>query len=1294
MREDSDDIIRRMSIRLESVKPGLRCLGIGFESVVYTDGDKVYKVFRENPLFYRYLGEQLEGRFVGCHRFFDVKLEEIDGLAVITYPYTESKAYTGGREDEMAEFLVESALCGVVFRDVKPINFRVFPDGMRFVDYGRDFLPFSETEFLYMCQRAFICLGSWSDPRFKDVVGRAQHTWDEDTLDGFIPFFNRVYRDYLDRSTVFHAIDSFRLPENRWIESMISSHSGVGTSVYAISDMSHELITRPVTEISDLSGDDMIILSDNFSLPVQLVQKLSTEVPLGGRIGLVIRNPFFGGDSKSVTDSLESAGIMVEAWEHSPPVPSDDGVSSHYAFLSCRRFEPVSDVSLMIKACYQDAGVIERLVRHLVSQLERPDRFLERVVIIDPKDDNFLRQYSEPDRDAMDAVMFRLLEEGTIDRCLVFPADEGTIRSVNSDWFDVDCDRSHSTRNIPVVPQLWGFEQCRGRYVLQADCDVMVVRRDRCHSYLSDMVEALENDPRTLSVSFNIAHDPSSETVLYAGNYCPEVRICLFDKERLLSHRPYPNSVVDGRLELSWYRSIERHQVDSGLRSVRGGDPRTFYIHPQNDRKVDVDQWMYILDRIESGAVADVQHENVDLQGRLTDWQIPKRREANIFVVCGRNLSNERFLRCWVSMDQQRCTDWGAVIIDDFSDNGMHEFIRNIVGTRRRVTFIRNSSRRMILSNIVHAVRDICDHPESVIVTLDMDDALTSRDALCILSKRYLLGHDMVSSTSLRIDRGILPYEIDFENVHSGRMGDVWLHVRSFRKYLFDAIDPSWFKDDGEWIDEFNELTFMVPMAEMASDPIQVRAPLYLWQPGRIRDVRHYIMNEHTKAVVSSRNPLNRLSFVEPFSRMLPPGMVVSMASEGDILILRHAEKERVRLIPSSEPGITPRGEDDSRIMGSALPRIDLYVVSEVRRTGETAHCLRQGNGGKGDIVVDSLLNRFPRELRVLIPKLKPDFDQSDAEITACREHARRIIMMLLERSEGRTLCAVTHDHMVRDLSSIFGGESGIPIYYLGGLVIPRAAMLRRLFELDSLCPDDSHPTDIHSVEIDITYRCNLGCTSCDRSCGTMDPGEDMSLDQIEGFIRESERRGHVWRRIRIMGGEPFMHPEIESILDAISGYVARNPVCFAEVYTNGTYEPGVSVPSNIAVHNTQKNERPNRFDPYNLAPCDLNPGYKGRGCWITTDCGVGLNVHGFYCCAAGAAVDRLFGFGLASQWPGDSGIEEGKKILCRYCGHGLHSKYVSREQRPNIGDIPLISDSWSEAYSRTNRGNMGRWNP
>ena len=172
------------------------------------------------------------------------------------------------------------------------------------------------------------------------------------------------------------------------------------------------------------------------------------------------------------------------------------------------------------------------------------------------------------------------------------------------------------------------------------------------------------------------------------------------------------------------------------------------------------------------------------------------------------------------------------------------------------------------------------------------------------------------------------------------------------------------------------------------------------------------------------------------------------------------------------------------------------------------------------------------------------------------------------------------------------------------------------------------------------------------------------------------------------------MHPGIEKILEEISGYISRNPECSAEVYTNGTYEHGVRVPDNIMVHDTLKSERPNRFDPYNLAPCDLNPGYEGRGCWITTDCGVGLNAHGFYCCAAGAAVDRVFGFGLASQWPDDAGIEAGKNVLCRYCGHGLYPGYRSRDQRPDIGDIPMISQSWSDAYARPNGRNLGRWQP
>ena len=1283
MMEDSDQVIVEMNRRLEGRHPGLTCLGIGFESVVYTDGKTVYKIFRRDPEFYSHLAAQLEGRFAGCKRFFDVHPCTVCGMSAVAYPYEESKAYTGGRREEMEEFLVESALSGIVFRDVKPINFRVFRDGLRFIDYGRDFLPFSETEFLYMCQRAFICLSDWSDPRFKDKAGRAQHTWDESLLDGFTEFFNSVYTEYLSRLEAHTTPKKFVLPENRWISSIIASNTESSTRVYYLTDLSKELIHADLSEIDDLTGQDMVIVTDYDHLPERMLERIMRVVPVGGNVGILMRNPYFGGDVNATIAALELHGLAVEKTEHSPPVSCSEGMTSSYLFLKCRRFEPVDDVSLMIKVCAQDTGVVDVLIRHLVSQLEHPDHFLEKLVVVDGKGEGFLRQYSDPDYGLLISKLDDLLDDKVIDRYVVASTDHFEVSRVNLEWFGIECSSTHSVKNIPVTPQLWGFEQCAGRFILQTDCDAIVVRRDRTHSYLRDMVKAME-DPDVLSVSFNISHDPESDFVPYSGSYCPEVRICLFDKQRLLDHRPYPNDVIDGRQMLSWYRSIERYQQETCLRSVRGGDPRSFYIHPPNSIKTNREFWMLVLDRAEHGQIPHIQYENIELVGNSDDWNLPKRREQFIFIICGRNISNERYMRLWNSLENQRCRDWGAVIIDDASDNGLSAIIDSTAGVRNHVTVIRNHDRQKILKNIVHAIRDICSVPESVIITLDMDDALTSRDALCIISKRYLRGHDLVSTTCLRRDKGIFPYPIDFESAHDGgRMGNVWLHTRSFRKYLFDALSPSLFKENDEWIDEFNELTFMVPISEMATSPIQVRAPLYLWKPTRTRDDDHYRMNEHTKAIVTSRPVHQVLEYTISLGRIIPPGMIVKQVSHGDIIVIRHAEKERVKLVPSSEPGITPRGEDDSRILGESLPPINRFLVSEVRRTGETAHCIREGNGSDADLIVEPMLNAFPRNLRDRIADLMPGKDYSETTLASCRDYSRKLLMRLLQLSEERTTVAITHDHMVRAMSVLFGGDAGTPIPYLGGVVLKREAVLKRLFELESTYDDFNHHTDIHSVEIDITYRCNMGCRSCDRSCGRVPSGEDMSLEQVRRFISESEKRNYEWKRIRIMGGEPFMHPDIESILRDFSEYAAAHKECLVEVYTNGLEELPCRVPGNISVHNTLKNLRPNRFDPYNLSPVDLNPYYRARGCWITTDCGVGFNVYGFYCCAAGAALDRLFGFGLASEWADDPGVETGKATLCKYCGHGVYPGFRSRDERPLIGEMDLISESWANLFSK-----------
>ena len=83
--------------------------------------------------------------------------------------------------------------------------------------------------------------------------------------------------------------------------------------------------------------------------------------------------------------------------------------------------------------------------------------------------------------------------------------------------------------NVPIpIPSghsrhtfVMGFRTvCNGRYVLQTDCDAIIVRSDRSHQYLRDMRNALEDDD-VLSVSFNIAHDPEKPKADYSGFFCP-----------------------------------------------------------------------------------------------------------------------------------------------------------------------------------------------------------------------------------------------------------------------------------------------------------------------------------------------------------------------------------------------------------------------------------------------------------------------------------------------------------------------------------------------------------------------------------------------------------------------------------------------------------------------------------------------------------------------------------------------------------------------------------------------------
>ena len=524
-----------------------------------------------------------------------------------------------------------------------------------------------------------------------------------------------------------------------------------------------------------------------------------------------------------VDAAIELDGIDIEAL-----LPSSD----HLVFRLKPAPKDRPQVSLLIKTCVMEWRTIERQVRHLVEQLETPLRFVERILVVDTYEGPFARQYDEPDSEAHRAAMERLLSNGVVDRVVYPPDDPVLFRATYRKWFGMESDQTHSANGQQLFATLYGFESCDGDYVLQVDSDLLVVRHNHGHDFLAEMVDVLRNDSRALFVPLSIYH---SEPVPYThevpnGNWRIEVRGCLFDRERLQSVPPVANELEKGQFTQAWHRAFDRFIATTDYHSYRGGDPRTAFIHVPNDRKADHLEWMDIVSAVERGHTPAAQSGNVELTGSASDWAGPNRYEPIIFVICGRNVDPGRFKRCVESIAAQSVQDWGAVVVDDASTNGFGDYAGTLLAPYEdRITLVRNEHRRGGMYNTWNAVTNFCADPESVIITLDADDALIGKHVLERVQAEYESGADITVGSMLRLDKEAT-YTPNFD---SPRWWDsnVWQHLRTFRKRLFDAIDIDDLKIDGEWIDVATDWAFMVPIVEMASSPRWIAESLYLYEP-------------------------------------------------------------------------------------------------------------------------------------------------------------------------------------------------------------------------------------------------------------------------------------------------------------------------------------------------------------------------------------------------------------------------------------------------------------------------------
>lgn len=237
-------------------------------------------------------------------------------------------------------------------------------------------------------------------------------------------------------------------------------------------------------------------------------------------------------------------------------------------------------------------------------------------------------------------------------------------------------------------------------------------------------------------------------------------------------------------------------------------------------------------------------------------------------------------------------------------------------------------------------------------------------------------------------------------------------------------------------------------------------------------------------------------------------------------------------------------------------------------------------------------------------------------------------------------------------------------------------------------------------IEIDLTYLCNLRCFNCNRSSAQAPEAHHINKSQISDFVEQSINEGRQWQRVRVLGGEPTLHPDFLEIITILKKLKRTNQDTRIEVVTNG-YGKQVNtmlkeLPPDIWIENSAKSDniQPG-FGPFNLAPID-DKRYKfadyKNGCDIATSCGVGLTPQGYYPCAVAGGIDRVQGLkrGRTSLPAPNDDMRDLMEETCRLCGRFRDGHYIPTKLRKPLEE-QKTSKSWDIIYTDWERRKLTR---
>lgn len=200
-------------------------------------------------------------------------------------------------------------------------------------------------------------------------------------------------------------------------------------------------------------------------------------------------------------------------------------------------------------------------------------------------------------------------------------------------------------------------------------------------------------------------------------------------------------------------------------------------------------------------------------------------------------------------------------------------------------------------------------------------------------------------------------------------------------------------------------------------------------------------------------------------------------------------------------------------------------------------------------------------------------------------------------------------------------------------------------------------------VELEINTACDLACFGCDRM-SDVTTAPNMTVAQVKRFVDESLSLKWEWERIRLLGGEPTLHPQFVDCVNLLLQYRQAFPSVFLQVLTNGLgkadkYRAWL-IENGVSLHAEAKTREqdPPWFRNTRIVPVDRDHHVGALppcGIFGIRGCGIGLTRHGYFLDGAGATIARVAGYDVGVMRLEDvtwDAMMKQSEVLCRVCGH------------------------------------------